>query len=133
MPLLGPAVFGGGGGCREDGSFARGMVADVEGLSIWDGGDGVGYLIASAQAADRYVIYDLAAPHAPRAIIHVGPSLDGTIDGVTHTDGLDVSSTPLPGYPQGILVVQDDGNPVSEQDQNFKIVDWREIAHSLVE
>lgn len=111
----------------------NGLVADVEGLSIWDGGDGVGYLIASAQAADRYVIYDLAAPHAPRAIIHVGPSLDGTIDGVTHTDGLDVSSTPLPGYPQGILVVQDDGNPVSEQDQNFKIVDWREIAHSLVE
>ena len=32
----------------------------------------------------------------------------------------------------GILVVQDDANPVPEVDQNFKIVDWREVEKALV-
>ena len=105
----------------------NGLVADVEGISIWHGAEGGGYLVASAQAADRYVVYDLTPPHAPVGIFHVGPSTDGSVDGVSHTDGLDVSSTPLPGYPNGLLVVQDDANPVSEKDQNFKLVDWQSI------
>jgi hypothetical protein len=50
---------------------------------------------------------------------------DGAIDAVTHTDGLDISSDPLPGLSAGVLVVQDDGNPRSGVDQNFKLVDWR--------
>ena len=50
---------------------------------------------------------------------------------VTHTDGLDVSSAALPGFPRGVLVVQDDGNPDPEVDQNFKVVDWREIEKVL--
>ena len=37
----------------------------------------------------------------------------------------------LPGYPRGILVVQDDGNPKPEQDQNFKLVDWAEVEAAL--
>ena len=58
-------------------------------------------------------------------------SEDGSVDAVTHTDGLDVSSAALPSYPRGILVVQDDGNPVSEKDQNFKIVDWATVEAAL--
>lgn len=111
----------------------NGLVADVEGISIWDGGDGKGYLVASAQAADRYVVYDLAPPHAPLGIFQVAASEDGNVDGVSHTDGLDVSATPLPGYPAGVLVVQDDANPVSAKDQNFKVVDWESIIRTLGE
>ena len=40
-------------------------------------------------------------------------------------------SSPLPGFPKGILVVQDDANPVSEVDQNFKIIDWRAVEAGL--
>ena len=58
-------------------------------------------------------------------------SLDGAIDAVTHTDGLDVNSAPLPGFPNGIVVVQDDGNPESGVDQNFKLVDWTLIKIAL--
>jgi 3-phytase len=29
------------------------------------------------------------------------------------------------------LVVQDDGNPESGVDQNFKLVDWRAVSDSL--
>lgn len=108
----------------------NGLVEDTEGLTLWWAPNG-GYLVASAQAADRFVVYDRLPPHAPRGIFSVDPSLDGHVDGVTHTDGLDVVSASLPGYPEGLLVVQDDGNPDSEQDQNFKLVDWQSISKAL--
>jgi 3-phytase len=108
-----------------------GLVADVEGVSLYVGKDGAGYLVASAQAANRYVVYDRKPPHAVLGVIAIGESADGKVDAVTHTDGLDVSSASLPGFPAGVLVVQDDGNPQPEMDQNFKIVDWREVEKAL--
>ncbi|MDP3739751.1 MAG: phytase [Hyphomonadaceae bacterium] len=108
-----------------------GLVADVEGVSLWRGTDGEGFIVASAQSKDRYVLYDRKAPHAAKGVISVAPSPDGSIDGVSHTDGLDVNSAALPGFPKGVLVVQDDANPTSEVDQNFKIVDWREVEKAL--
>lgn len=110
---------------------ANGLVADVEGLSIWSGEDGAGYLVASAQAADRYVVYDLKSPHAPRGVFSITESADGSVDAVSHTDGLDVSSAALPGFPRGVLIVQDDANPVPEVDQNFKVVGWAEVEKAL--
>lgn len=109
---------------------SNGLVADVEGLSIWDNGDGEAYLIASAQAKDRFVVYNLTS-NLPNGIFTVTQSADGSIDAVTHTDGLDVSAEALPGYPRGLVVVQDDGNPAPEQNQNFKLVDWAAIEQAL--
>lgn len=108
-----------------------GLVADVEGVSLYLKADGAGYLVASAQGADRYVIYDRKPPHAALGVFKIGPSADGKVDGTSVTDGLDASSAPLPGFPAGVLVVQDDANPIAEIDQNFKIVDWREIERVL--
>lgn len=109
----------------------NGLVADVEGLSLWVGEGDAGYLVASAQAADRYVVYDRAAPHAVRGVFSVTASEDGSVDAVSHTDGLDVTSAALPGFPKGILVVQDDANPVPEVNQNFKLVDWQAVDAAL--
>jgi 3-phytase len=109
----------------------RGLVADVEGMSLWRGPDGAGFLVVSAQSRDRYVLYDRQPPHGVRGVIAVSASADGKVDAVSHTDGLDVSSAPLPGFPRGVLIVQDDANPVSEVDQNFKVVDWREVEKAL--
>lgn len=109
----------------------NGLVADVEGLSLYRNGSGDGYLVASAQARDRFVVYDRQPPYAVRGAIKVGANRTAGIDAVTHTDGIDASAIPLPGYPAGVLIVQDDGNPQSEVDQNFKIVDWAGIAEAL--
>ncbi len=110
----------------------NGLVMDVEGLSLWIGEEaGAGYLVASAQAKDRFVVYDRLPPHAVVGVVTVAPSVDGAIDAVTHTDGLDIVSAALPGYPKGVMVVQDDGNPESGVDQNFKVVDWRAIEAAL--
>ena len=110
---------------------SNGLVEDTEGLSIWRGPNGGGYLVASAQAADRFVVYDIQAPYTPRGIFKIAPSADGAVDAVTHTDGLDVVSADLPGYSSGLLVVQDDGNPKSGQNQNFKLADWAKIRTAL--
>lgn len=109
---------------------SNGLVADVEGVSIYYEPSG-GYIVASAQEADRFVVYDRLPPHAPRGIFTVSENENGSIDAVSHTDGLDVVSSPLPGYPNGLLVVQDDGNPDSGVDQNFKLVDWSAIKAAL--
>jgi 3-phytase len=108
-----------------------GLVADVEGLSLYIGPGDDGYLVASAQGADRFVIYERLPPFALIGAVTIAQSADGAIDAVSHTDGIDISSASLPGFPQGVLIAQDDGNPRSGVDQNFKIVDWRDVEAAI--
>ncbi|WP_291070092.1 phytase [Hyphomonas sp.] len=108
-----------------------GLVADVEGVSVWRGKDGAGWIVASAQTDNRYVVYDRKAPHAAMGSFSIGANTVLGIDDVTHTDGLDIHSGALPGFPRGVLIVQDDGNPNSGQDQNFKLVNWADIEAAL--
>ncbi|MEH6410985.1 MAG: phytase [Hyphomonas sp.] len=69
------------------------------------------------------------APLFPAAsVIQTSQSL---ILGTNKQEGLVVFPGALPGYPRGILVVQDDGNPKPEQDQNFKLVDWSSVETAL--
>ncbi len=110
----------------------QGLVADVEGVDIWVGPNDEGYVIVSSQAADRYVVYSRTAPYEKVGIINIKPNADGTIDGVSHTDGLTVSSAYLGNnLPSGLLVVQDDANTEPRANQNFKLVDWREVEKAL--
>ncbi|MEH6694984.1 MAG: phytase [Hyphomonas sp.] len=109
----------------------NGLVADVEGVSIWRGKDGKGWIVASAQAANRYVVYERQAPHTPMGAFTIGENTEAGVDGVTHTDGIDIVSAALPQYPRGLLTVQDDANPLKEQDQNFKLVSWADVEAAL--
>mgnify|MGYP002781125700 CR=1 FL=1 len=110
---------------------ASGLAADVAGVALYAQAWGTGYIVISAQAKDRFVLYERAPPHRALGRFRVGASLDGTVDAVTHTDGLDVVSAALPGFPRGLLVVQDDGNPRSGVDQNFKLVNWAEVLQAV--
>lgn len=112
-------------------SDRNGLAGDVEGLTLWRGADGAGWLVASAQGADRFVVYDRAPPNAPRGVFSIADNAAAGIDGVSHTDGLDVVSAPLPGFPRGLLVVQDDANPVETAPQNFKLVSWADVEAAL--
>ena len=110
----------------------HGLKADIEGMSLWLGDSAeAGYLVVSSQGADAYVVYDRTAPYAPRGVFRIADNEAIGIDGTSVTDGLDVSSAPLPGMPKGMLVVQDDANPIPEYEQNFKMVDWADIATAL--
>jgi myo-inositol-hexaphosphate 3-phosphohydrolase len=103
------------------------FVADVEGLTIYHTTGGQGYLIASSQGSDRYVLYDrVTNDYVGSFKVIAGNGIDGT----TGTDGIDVISTPLgPGFPYGIFVTQDNINTGSNQ--NFKIVKWEDIAQGF--
>ena len=102
----------------------NGLTADVEGLAIYEGSNGRGYLIASSQGNDSYKVYERGGNHAFVATID---PLEGAIDDVSSTDGIAVSNCPLSSlFPQGLFVVQDDDNPGGNQ--NFKLYAWEDIA-----
>ena len=54
------------------------------------------------------------------------------IDGVTDTDGLAATGRNIPGFPLGLLVVQDGLNTAPQETQNFKVLDWRDIDALLL-
>ncbi len=106
------------------------LVADVEGASIWDDGTHR-YLAVSVQGDSRFNIYDINQHHQYVGSFRVVAS--EKIDGVTTTDGIDVSAHNFgPDYPEGLVVVQDDINTMPDATQNFKLVSWQVIKEKLV-
>lgn len=119
-----------------------GLVADVEGVTLYEQADGAGVVIVSAQGADRFIAYDRRSlePLGQFEIV-----AGAGVDGAQETDGLAAIAAPLgPQFPFGALIVQDgfnvapDGGPdgrtadeVPLAPQNFKIIDWRSIAAAL--
>ena len=115
---------------RVDGP--NGLKADIEGVAIWAGQDGKGFIVLSNQGADNYAVYRREGDNAFVGIFHVVADPDRGIDGVSETDGLDVVSAPLGArFPDGLLVVQDGRNLSPRERQNYKFVSWRDIAEAL--
>lgn len=100
------------------------LVADVEGLAIYRGSDGDGYLVASSQGDSTFSVYARRdGAHVLRFAVVGG----GAVDGVSDTDGIEVTSAALGGaWPDGLFVAQDGDNEGGNQ--NFKLVSWGEIA-----
>jgi 3-phytase len=116
-------------GTLVDGTGPDGnLTADVEGLAIAGYADG-GVLIASSQGNDRYVVYRLDdGGYVATFTIEAS----GEVDGVSGTDGLEVTTRPL-GEPfdRGLLVVQDGRN--DDDNQNFKLVPLRSLLASAAD
>ncbi|WP_426454813.1 phytase [Paenibacillus sp. S-38] len=110
----------------------RRLQDDVEGLTLYYGADGQGYLLASSQGSNSYAVYkrEGANEYVSNFTIEDGPAVDGT----SETDGIDVIGFGLGAkYQQGIFVSQDDANLENGEkiNQNFKIVPWEAIAKGL--
>ncbi|MEV4758452.1 phytase [Micromonospora sp. NPDC049559] len=94
-----------------DPGFGGRIAADVEGLTILRTGQRDGTLLVSSQGDDTFYTYDRRTnrPLSRFAVV------DGErVDGAQECDGADVVSTPLPGYPGGLLVVHDGENTPDE-------------------
>lgn len=103
------------------------LIAQVEGLTIYHSSDG-GYLIASSQGSNSYVIYQRGGNNSYIGTFQIVAG--NGIDGVTDTDGIDVTNVNLgPLFPNGVFVVQDGRNDIGNQ--NFKLVPWQDIALSV--
>ena len=54
------------------------------------------------------------------------------IDGISETDGLEVTSRNLgPGFKHGAMIAQDGRNVLPVENQNYKYVPWESIAKAL--
>ena len=108
------------------------LAADVEGMDLFLGPNGTGYLIASSQGNDSYAVYDRQAPHPYRGSFIIADNTELNIDGTQDTDGLAISSgLRNEQFPEGILVVQDGNNTSPQATQNFKYVSWQQISRAL--
>jgi 3-phytase len=105
---------------------------DMEGVSLYDLGGGRGYLIVSSQGNNSYAVYRREGDNAYLGSFSVIADPAKGIDGISETDGLDVSSANLgPGFENGAMIAQDGRNMLPVENQNFKFVPWSTIAKSL--
>ena len=105
---------------------------DMEGVGLYDLGDGRGYLVASSQGNDSYAVFRREGDQAYMGSFIVVADGARGVDGVSETDGLDVTSRNLgPGFEHGAVVAQDGRNVLPGENQNFKYVPWTSIAEAL--
>ncbi|MCB1645583.1 MAG: phytase [Pseudomonadales bacterium] len=99
------------------------LTDDVEGITLLKTGAETGYIIVSAQGADEFVVYDRLS-HAYVTTFDIEAS--GKVDGVTGTDGIDLTTRDLGApFEEGMLVVQDNDNTDADGElinQSFKLV-----------
>ena len=111
------------------------LIDDVEGMEIYQG-ENERFLVVSSQGDNSYVVYRINKGENHPTLeftskFNIIANLAQGIDGVSETDGLTVTAKSLPGYPLGVLIVQDGYNRMPQQPQNFKLVDWRQV-HDLI-
>ncbi len=113
---------------------------DVEGLTIYYGPDGSGYLLVSSQGNNTFAVYDRMGDNAYIGSFQVGTG--EAADGAQESDGAMVLNVPLgERFPNGVLIVQDGNNqpPVMVEDDgemenvstNLKYIDWADVANSF--
>ncbi|GIU19306.1 phytase [Shewanella sp. c952] len=109
------------------------LVADIEGISLYQTNNETGYLVVSSQGNDSYLLYKSTAPYSYIDRFRIGINGKQGMDGSAETDGLDVTAHSVGRgvWSQGMMVVQDGRNRMPDQNQNFKWVPWSEISQTL--
>ncbi len=111
---------------------ANGLDADLEGVALWRGAAGSGYVVVSNQGANNYAVYRRGEDNEFIGLFAIVGNTALGIDEVTQTDGLEVTHSSVGArFPEGLLVVQDGSNQGTIGRQNFKFVPWRTVAEAL--
>ncbi|KAL4749654.1 hypothetical protein BDW72DRAFT_213980 [Aspergillus terricola var. indicus] len=109
------------------------LYADVEGVTLLPGQTPEqGLIIVSCQGVSAYSVYRREKPHDHVLTFTIGESGDGSVDGVTNTDGVTGVPTGLnEDFPRGLLVVHDDANQLSTGETaelaSFKLVSLEDV------
>jgi myo-inositol-hexaphosphate 3-phosphohydrolase len=113
---------------------------DIEGLTIYYGCQGHGYLLVSSQGDSTFAVLDRRGDNAYLGSFVVADYRG--IDQANESDGAHVVSAPLGRrYPFGLLVVQDgandpqnvvqDGEQLENNSTNFKFIRWDDLARAF--
>jgi 3-phytase len=105
---------------------------DLEGVGIYTQSGGKGYLVVSSQGNNSYTLFRREGDNAYVGSFAVIADGATGIDGISETDGLDVTSASLgAGLEGGAFVAQDGRNVSPPENQNFKLVPWSVIAGKM--
>lgn len=105
---------------------------DLEGIGLYAQAQGKGFLVLSSQGNNTYAVFRREGDNAYVGSFAVTADGSKTIDGISETDGLDVTSASLgAGLEGGAFVAQDGRNISPPEHQNFKLVPWSAIAEKL--
>jgi 3-phytase len=105
---------------------------DLEGVGLYAQAGGKGYLVVSSQGNNSYALFRREGDNAYVGSFAVIADGATGIDGISETDGLDVTSTSLgAGLEGGAFVAQDGRNVSPPENQNFKLVPWSVIAGKM--
>jgi 3-phytase len=114
----------------------KNLTNDVEGLTIYYGKNGTGYLFASSQGDNTFAAYTREGSND--YIGRFGVGSNGSIDSVQESDGAEVINLPLgANFPNGLFITQDGSNdPATIVDgenisSNFKFVPFENIANTF--
>jgi 3-phytase len=95
-----------------------GFTEDIEGISIYKKDSSTGYLIVSDQQANKFRIFPREGTAENP---HLHPEITAVLLSTRESDGNDVTSQPLPGFPKGLFVAMSD-------DGTFQLYRWEDIA-----
>jgi len=105
---------------------------DLEGVGLYAQPGGKGYLVVSSQGNNSYALFRREGDNAYVGSFAVIADGATGIDGVSETDGLEVTSASLgAGLEAGAFIAQDGRNVSPPENQNFKLVPWSVIAAKL--
>jgi 3-phytase len=105
---------------------------DLEGIGLYAQGHGKGFLVLSSQGNNTYAVFRREGDNAYVGSFAVTADGSKAIDGISETDGLDVTSASMgAGLEGGAFVAQDGRNISPPEHQNFKLVPWSAIAEKL--
>ena len=118
----------------------KNLIEDVEGLTIYYGKDGSGYLFASSQGDNSFAAY--AREGSNQYIGRFAVGNNGSIDSVQESDGAEVINVPLgSNFPFGAFITQDGSNDpavlvdddgeLANISSNFKFVPFENIANAF--
>ena len=112
-----------------DGIEGGNLAGDIEGMAIYYGAGTSGYLVVSDQGVNSFAVYRREGDNAYLGHFRIVADASAGIDGVSETDGIDVTSANLgPAFARGIFIAQDGRNIAPAERQNFKLVPWQRIA-----
>jgi 3-phytase len=111
------------GAGRELAHFGRnGFLADREGVAIYERDATTGYIVCTDQLdgdSKYYVFRREGAPVNPHDHSELLKVVSGGADA---TDGIEIASASLPGFPHGLMVVMNSGP------RNFLLYRWEDVA-----
>ncbi|WP_137990805.1 phytase [Streptomyces vilmorinianum] len=120
---------------NDPGFGGENLSADAEGVTVYHGADGAGYVLASSQGDDTFAVYEREGDNDYVGSFAV---VDSTAtDGVQHSDGSTVVNVPLGrAFPQGLLITHDGEATPADGDReatNFKLTRWEAVAGAFPE